>query len=418
LLESLIITLREGVEAALIVGIVLLYLRRTQRQHLDKLVYAALICAFVASIGAAVVFSYSSLNPDAMGGWLMLIAAALTVGMVWFMSRAARTLKGEIEEKIDSYAGAGSKLNLFLFVFLMVFREGAETVLVLAAVRLTTSDILSFLGTFFGITLSIVFGVVFVKGSIRVDLRKFFRITTVILIFVAAQLTISGFHELSEAGIIPSSKRSMAIIGPIVRNDVFFFITILALASLLVLFETRRRVDSPSPATESKAEARKAAWSASREKFWSTAVYISAFVFILMATAQFIYAKQASAAAPAKEITFTNGQTTIDAHDILSGEAHFYIAQLNGRATRFLIYRKPDNKLAIVMDACTICGAVGYTNGGAQGLICRNCSAPINPQSVGEGGGCNPIPLTASIQGDTVTVTEKDLKDGAAQIKE
>lgn len=418
MLESLIITMREGVEAALIVGIVLLYLRRTQRQHLDRLVYAALICAFLASIGAAVLFSYSSFNPDALGGWLMLIAAALTIGMVWFMSRAARTLKGEIEEKIDSYAGAGSKLSLFLFVFLMVFREGAETVLVLAAVRLTTSDILSFLGTFFGIILSIVFGLVFVKGSIRVDLRKFFRITTVILIFVAAQLTISGFHELSEAGIIPSSKQQMAIIGPIVRNDVFFFITILALASLLVLFETRRRSDAPTSSTESKAEARKAAWSARREKFWSTAVYVSAFVFILMATAQFIYAKQASAVAPAKEVAFTNRHTTIDAHDILAGEAHYYIAQLNGKALRFLIYRKPDNKLAIVMDACTICGAAGYTNGGAQGLICRNCSAPINPQSVGEGGGCNPIPLTASIQGDTVTVTEKDLKDGAAQIKE
>ena len=88
---------------------------------------------------------------------------------------------------------------------------------------------------------AILFGVMFVKGSVRINLQKFFRVTTVILFFVAAQLIISGLHELSENGVLPSSREEMAIIGPIVRNDLFFFITIVALAALMVLFEVKRR---------------------------------------------------------------------------------------------------------------------------------------------------------------------------------
>src|SRR5258705_10649193 len=100
---------------------------------------------------------------------------------------------------------------------------------------------MSFSVTLLGVTVAILFGVMFVKGSLPINLQKFFRVTTVILFFVAAQLIISGLHELSENGVLPSSKREMAIIGPIVRNDMFFFVTILALAALMVLFEVKRR---------------------------------------------------------------------------------------------------------------------------------------------------------------------------------
>jgi len=182
----------------------------------------------------------------------------------------------------------------------MVLREGVETVLILSAVELTTSQLFAFLGTLIGVALSILFGVMFVRGSVRINLGKFFKVTTVILIFVACQLAISGLHELSESGVLPSSKRQMAIIGPIVRNDVFFFVTMLALAAMMVLFESRRRGPAPSPSFESKAEQRKAEWSARRERWWTTSVYVSSFVFIILVTAQFIYAKSTTALSPSE----------------------------------------------------------------------------------------------------------------------
>ncbi|HWG88532.1 MAG TPA: FTR1 family protein, partial [Candidatus Acidoferrales bacterium] len=205
--DALIVTLREGVEAALIVGITLVYLSKIGRPDLRKTVYAALIAALLGSVAGAVALSYLPFSQDAFEGWVMLIAAVLVIGMVIFMMRTARKLKGEIESKVGSLAGGGSKWGLFSFVFLMVFREGIETVAILAGVSFNSTELMSFLGTLLGVALAVVFGVMFVKGSVRIDLRKFFRVTTVILFFVAAQLIISGFHELSETGILPSSKR-------------------------------------------------------------------------------------------------------------------------------------------------------------------------------------------------------------------
>ena len=112
---------------------------------------------------------------------------------------------------------------------------------------LNSTELLSFLGTLLGVCVAILFGVMFVKGSVRINLQKFFRVTTVILFFVAAQLIISGLHELSENGVLPSSREEMALIGPIVRNDLFFFVTIVALAALMVLFEVKRRQPASLP---------------------------------------------------------------------------------------------------------------------------------------------------------------------------
>src|SRR5215467_7140959 len=130
----------------------------------------------------------------------------------------------------------------------------------------------------------------FVKGSVRINLQKFFRVTTVILFFVAAQLLITGLHELSENGVLPSSKSEMAMIGPIVRNDLFFFVTILALAALMILFEYRRRAPVPSPEM-SNAERRKLEWSARRERFWMIGVLTGCMLLIASVTAEFVYAK-------------------------------------------------------------------------------------------------------------------------------
>src|SRR5260221_11330547 len=251
--SSLVVTLREGVEAALIVGITLVYLVKIGRPELRRTVYAALVTALLASVAGAVALSYLPITEDAFEGWIMLVAAVMVVGMIFFMMRTARKLKGEIETKVGSLAGGSSMWGLFAFVFLMIFREGVETVVILKGVSLNSTELMSFLGTLTGVALAVVFGVMFVKGSVRIDLRRFFRVTTWILIFVAIQLTISGLHELSENGVLPSTKQEMALIGPIVRNEVFFFVTMLALAAMMILFDAKRRSPAPDVRTEHKA---------------------------------------------------------------------------------------------------------------------------------------------------------------------
>src|SRR6202007_1488149 len=176
MLQAFIITLREGVEAPLIGGITLAYLTKIGRQELRKTVYAALIAAFLGSIGVAVVISRTHLNEDVFEGWIMLVAAFFVVTMVIFMMKTARKMKGEIEGKVGLLAGFGAEkdawIGLFFFVFLMVLREGAEPVLILSAVSLNSTELMSFLGTLLVVLAAVAFGVMFVKGSVRINLKN------------------------------------------------------------------------------------------------------------------------------------------------------------------------------------------------------------------------------------------------------
>lgn len=413
MLQALIITLREGVEAALIVGITLAYLAKIGRPELRRTVYAALAAALAGSVAGAFILSRTGLNQDIFEGWVMLVAAAFVVSMVVFMMRAARKLKGEIESKVGALAGGGSKWGLFAFVFLMVLREGVETVLILAGVTLNSTELMSFIGTLLGVALAIVFGVMFVKGSVRINLQKFFRVTSIILFFVAFQLIVSGLHELSENGVLPSSKQEMALIGPIVRNDYFFFVTILALAALMILLEYRRQQPAAGASSSSKAEERKLQWTARRERMWSVMLCVTAFTFIVMITAEFIYAKSTEKLSEAREVAFVNGEIRIAKAEAADGDLHRYSANVNGTEVRFFLYRRPNGEIATVFDACAICGPVGFYKS-SVGLICKNCSAPINPQSVGEPGGCNPIPLKSTVAGETIVITTASLAEQSA----
>jgi len=125
---------------------------------------------------------------------------------------------------------------------------------------------------------------------------------------VAAQLLISGLHELSEkrgASLFSSGNGRSSV--PIVRNELFFFITILVLAALMVLFEMKRR--QPLELPPAGAARRKALWTVRRERLWMASVYTCSFLFIVMVTASFIYEKSASALSPATEVTFVDAKS-------------------------------------------------------------------------------------------------------------
>src|SRR6202044_3378338 len=159
MLQAFINPLREGVEASLIVGIIFAYLTKIGRNELKRTVFSALAAAIAASVDVAVVISRLNFNPDIFEGWVMLAAAAFVLTMIWFMHKTARSMKGEIEGKVAKLVGNTSKTGLFFFVFLLVLREGVETVLILSAVSLNSTELLSFTGTLLGIAVAVVFGV-------------------------------------------------------------------------------------------------------------------------------------------------------------------------------------------------------------------------------------------------------------------
>ena len=206
MLETFVITLREGVEAALVIAIAIATIRKSGRPDLLPAVYRGLITAVIACVLGAWAFTTLGISSDSYEGYTLLASAVFVFSMVIWMNRHGRTMKAEIEQKLQPHHTAGS-WGVFLFVFLMIFREGVETVLLLAAVRLNTSGLLEGLGAVLGIVLAILFGISFVRGTIKVNIRQFFQMTSAILMVVVVQLGISGLHELSESQVLPSGLR-------------------------------------------------------------------------------------------------------------------------------------------------------------------------------------------------------------------
>src|SRR5271165_1702200 len=202
MLSALLVALREGVEAALVVGIVLVYLNRTGRAALAKYAWAGVALAVAASFAAAVALQHWRISEDGFEGVLMLVAAALVVTMIVWMNRVARHLKRGIEDRLEAYAQRSTRAAAWgvgAFVFMMVVREGAELVLILRAVELSTEGVQVWIGTALGIAIAVAVGLFFFQGTLRIPLHRFFSATSVILMVVAFQLALTGVHELSDA---------------------------------------------------------------------------------------------------------------------------------------------------------------------------------------------------------------------------
>lgn len=411
MLQTFVITLREGVEAALVIAIAVAYLRKIARDDLIASVYKAFIAAVFASFAVAWAFTAIQINQEAYEGWMLLASAAFVFSLIIWMNRHARGLKGEIETRLQSgTTGTRARWGIFLFVFLMIFREGVETVLMLAALRFDTSGILDVFGVVLGLGLSILFGVSFVRGTVRINVRTFFKMTTAILMVVVAQLFITGLHELSEGQILPSSRREMALIGPVVRNDVFFFVTILTLAGTMLLLEWRNR---RGPSAElAGAELRKARWSAKRERLWMLGACSAAGLFILAITAEFIYAKSATELSTPLPVSVVDGRVRIPVAEVADGNLHRFSLQADGATVRIIVIRRPDQTLATAFDACQICGSQGYYQNGPN-VICKNCASAIFIPTIGTQGGCNPVPLDSHVEGDQLVIAADKLFPGA-----
>jgi FTR1 family protein len=395
MLSAILISLREGVEAALVVGIVLVYLGRTGRAHLARYVWAGLAAACLASLAGALILDRWKISQDGFEGLLILFAAVLVVTMIIWMNRVARHLKGEIEQRVETLAQKSSfaaGMGLAAFVFFLVVREGVELTLILRAVEVSSEGVSVWVGTLIGLALAVAVGLFFFKGTLRVPLGRFFAATSVILIIVAFQMALTGVHELSEAQWIPSSKREMALLGPIVRHELFFFVFILGVAMILVLREwmALSRSKSASEPSANTAEKRRSEWQRRTERRWMVLAAAACLLVVLTLTADFVYTQAAAAPPDAKLITAQGDRVSIPLSEVADSKLHFFAVESEGKVVRFLILRKPDGHYAAALDACLICGPIGYYQDG-QNVICRNCSAPIYIPSIGEAGGCNPV---------------------------
>ena len=418
MLSALLISLREGVEASLVVGIVLVYLSRTGRERLTRFVWYGVAAAAALSLGVAVALERWRISEDGFEGLMLLIAAVFVVTMIVWMNRVARHLKKEIESKVEAYAekaGKAAGWGIFLFVILMVLREGAELALILRAVELSSEGLQTWIGTIVGIAGAVAVGLFFFKGTLRVPLHRFFAATSVILMLVAFQLALTGLHELSEARWLASSKTEMAILGPIVRNELFFFVFIFGAAALLVLREWQSaKQDKSARETMNEAEKRLLESQNRRQRHWMMAAAIASLTVILVLTADFIYARANSAPPAARPINAVGDIVRVPVSEVQDGSMHLFTVNAGGQSLRFMIIKKP-NGWGVALDACRICGAEGYRQDG-QNVICRHCASAIYIPSIGDQGGCNPIGVPSRLDGGDLVIDISSLTQAAKEI--
>jgi len=418
LLAAFLIALREGVEAALVVGIILVYLSRTGRAYLARFAWYGVAAATALSLGIAIALQQWRISEDGFEGLMYLLAAFFVVTMIVWMNRVARHLKKDIEQKVESYAvlaGRAAGLGIFLFVFLMVVREGVELALILRAVEMSTEGLQTWIGTILGIAAAVAVGVFFFKGTLRVPLHRFFAVTSAILMLVAFQLLLTGLHELSEARWLPSSKQEMALIGPIVRNELFFFVFVFGAAMLLILREWQSASHEKSAkAAAGDAERRLLESQNRRARRWMMASTIACLTVILVLTADFIYTRANSAPPVSRAIAAVGNEVRVPLSEIQDANLHLFTVDVGGQTLRFMIIKKP-NGYGTALDACRICGAEGYRQDG-QNVVCRHCGSAIYVPSIGEQGGCNPVGVPARVDGGELVMDVSSLTQAASEV--
>lgn len=223
MLASFLLSLREGLEAALIIGIVLAALRKTDRSGLIPVVWQGLAAAVAASLVAALLLNWLGAEfegraEEIFEGVAMLAAAALLTWMIFWMRRQAVDQKKNLETGISQAALQSNRRALFGLSFLAVGREGFELVLFLTATQFTSGGTQTLLGALLGLTTSILLGWILFTSSKRLQLKQFFMVTNVLLILFAAGLVAHGVHEFNEAGIIPSVIEHVWDINPILNE--------------------------------------------------------------------------------------------------------------------------------------------------------------------------------------------------------
>lgn len=222
MISSFIITFRETLEAALIIGIVLSYLVKTRQIKYNNIVYLGVISGIIASFIGALLFvnlagGFTGRAEQIFEGVTMLIGALLLTSMILWMMKQKHVAR-ELEHKVDQELTEAHRFGLFTLVFISVLREGIETVIFLAAASFISTDN-NLIGALAGIIIAILLGYAIFVGSMKINLKKFFNVTSVLLIFFAAGLVAHGIHEFEEAKIIPTVIEHVWNINPILNEN-------------------------------------------------------------------------------------------------------------------------------------------------------------------------------------------------------
>ena len=222
-LPSFIITFRETLEAALILGIVLAFLYKTKQTQYNKYVYWGLIVAVIGSVISAFAFNallggFEGVNEQLFEGTMMILGAALISWMILWMLQQ-RHITQDIENEVKHSIEQHNAFAIAVLVFISVLREGVETVIFLGTLTLKDGIGVSLFGAAVGVIIAAVFGYALFRHFLKIKLKTVFNVTSILLILFAAGLVAHGIHEFEEAGVVPIIIEHVWDINPPLNAD-------------------------------------------------------------------------------------------------------------------------------------------------------------------------------------------------------
>ncbi|MFW9965249.1 MAG: FTR1 family protein [Candidatus Sifarchaeia archaeon] len=217
-----IVSLREGIEAALVIAIIFSYLRKTGRENMNRSIISGALLAIVTSVGLASVLaviwgSFEGPMLEVFEGSVVLFAAFLLTSMIFWMRKASTNLSTEIKESVEERA-MGGNLGLPILAFALVLREGVELVLFTAALAIQ-EGYTTFITTALGLIFAVFVGFGIYLGSVRISLKSFFNSTSFLLVLFAAGMIAYGIHELQEVGFLALGPSELWNINPPLLPD-------------------------------------------------------------------------------------------------------------------------------------------------------------------------------------------------------
>jgi len=224
MIAAALLAFREGLEAALIVGIVVGVLRRLGRQDQERRAWLGAGLAAAASLGAGIGLyalgtSFEGKAEQIFEGVTMLLAAGVLTWMIFWMARQGRAVQSHVEQNVRQAAKNDGRWAVFSLAFLAVVREGIELALFLTAATFTATAAATLAGGSIGLVLAALAGWLIFATATHLDVRAFFRVTSLLLILFAAGLVGHGVHEFNEAGIIPAVVEHVWNINPVLDEN-------------------------------------------------------------------------------------------------------------------------------------------------------------------------------------------------------
>lgn len=409
--EAFIITFREGIEAALIVGIMLAYLARTGNWRANKWVYFGIAAGIIASLGEAVLVQSlfngaETAQQSIIAGGTMVVASLLVVTLMLWMWKSAKAIRKETEDRMARYLNGGSMFGIFLLSFAFVFREGSETVLFLYSLSLKSDATAQIIPALTGLAFAAAWGVLIAKGAVRMDLRKFFAITGVLISIFVIEMLASAVHEFQEARVLgPAGTGLLWDFQIWLTTDSAKLLTMLPIVviPLLFLFLSETNIIGENVMRTKRA-----------------LVGLRLGAIAMMVVVALFFAKAVAAETPLYDpapelVTADNGRIALDvaAYNLTDGKLHKFQITVDGTNVRFLVIADGDGNLKTAFDACKVCGPKGFAQVGTDAIVaCKRCGVETEVSDIGTDIACHPIPLISTHVGQTIVIDEAALLTG------